>query len=75
MESKEERELIKLYDLPRNVKIDVEHLGMKDTETEEVIKELDFGHIDGMYSLCWYKGKPVHLKAWTEVYINKSPIK
>jgi hypothetical protein len=51
---------MKLYDVPRNTRIKVQDL------------ELDFKHIDGMYSLCHDKdGNPVHLAAWTEVEIVK----
>lgn len=28
-----------------------------------------FLHIDGAYSLCYYRGRPVHLSASTEVTI------
>ena len=31
--------------------------------------EVDFDHIDGMYSLCYNGGDIVHLPAWTEVEI------
>jgi hypothetical protein len=49
---------MKLYDVPRNTRIKVEDL------------ELDFHHIDGMYSYCKTDdGEVVHLAAWTEVEI------
>ena len=33
-------------------------------------EELEFSHIDGMYSLCHDdNGKPVHLVAWAQVEI------
>ena len=49
---------MKLYEVPRNTRIKVEDL------------ELNFHHIDGMYSLCQTDdGETVHLAAWTEVEI------
>ena len=49
---------MKLYDVPRNTRIKVGDL------------ELNFKHIDGMYSLCQTDdGETVHLAAWTEVEI------
>jgi hypothetical protein len=49
---------MELYDVPPNTRI---RIGKA---------ELDFKHIDGMYSLCYTDDKePVHLKAWTEVEI------
>lgn len=49
---------MKLYDVPRNSKIKLEDGTI-----------LDFRHIDGMYSLCYYEGNPCHLAAWTEVEV------
>lgn len=49
---------MKLYDVPRNSKIMLEDGTV-----------LDFRHIDGMYSLCYYEGKPCHLRADTEVEV------
>lgn len=50
---------MKLYELPRNVKIKTENGD-----------EYMFKHIDGMYSLCYTtKGDTVHLPAWTEVEV------
>lgn len=49
---------MKLYDVPRNTRIKVKDL------------ELNFHHIDGMYSYCETDDKEVvHLAAWTEVEI------
>lgn len=56
-----------LYDVPRNTTIIVEHLGMLD-EKGNKIKELNFKHIDGMFSLCYYKDKEIRLPSTTEVY-------
>jgi len=49
---------MKLYDVPRNSKIKLEDGTV-----------LDFRHIDGMYSLCYRDGYPVHPAAWTEVEV------
>ena len=52
---------MKLYDVPRNTRIVLED------ETE-----LNFSHIDGMYSFCTDDaGNVVHLAAWTEVSIKE----
>ena len=62
------RRLIKLYDLKRNTRIDVSHLNIKNEDTGELLRELNFHHIDGMYSLCKDdEGAVIHLQAWTEV--------
>ena len=66
---KEKRKLVKLYNVPNDSIIDIEHLGIKERGSKEIIKTLEFKHIDGSYSLCYHKGYPVHIKAWTEVYI------
>jgi hypothetical protein len=46
-----------LTDVPNNTKIKVGDL------------ELDFKHVDGMYSLCYNGTEPVHLACWTDVEI------
>ena len=49
---------MKLYDVPRNTRIRVGEY------------ELNFKHIDGMYSLSTTdEGELVHLAAWTDVEI------
>jgi hypothetical protein len=54
---------MKLYEVPRNSKIIY-------TDSESEIKYLiDFKHIDGMYSLCYLNGEPIHLSASTEVEV------
>ena len=58
----------KLYNVPRNSKIGVEHLDLFDKDGKQ-IKELDFEHVDGMYAHCRYKGKIVYLFSTTEVLI------
>ncbi len=36
-------------------------------------EELEFDHVDGMYSLCFDKDKqPVHLVAWSDVEVIRS---
>lgn len=49
---------MKLYEVPRRSRIKLQDG-----------KELDFHHIDGMYSYCTDEGKPVHIAAWTDVEI------
>ena len=61
---------MKLYEVPNNTIIDVSHLDLVDEDTGEKIDTLDFQHIDGMYSLCYWNGKYVHLMATTEVKIK-----
>ena len=52
---------MKLYDVPRNSRIRL------DDGTQ-----LNFKHIDGMYSLCLTdNNEPVHIAAWTEVAVVK----
>jgi len=58
----------KLYNIPRNSKIGVEHLGLVDQDGK-LIKELDFEHVDGMFAHCYYKGEIVYLFSTTEVLI------
>lgn len=65
-------EKVKLYDVPTYSRIGVEHLGLVNQETNELITELFFHHIDGMYSLCSLNDKFVHLSASCEVYILKN---
>lgn len=65
---------MKLYDVPRNSRIKVvvndkvPPLASPINEGEE----LNFHHIDGMYSYCTRdNGEVVHLVAWAEVeYLN-----
>ena len=53
---------MKLYEVPRNSRIIL-------TEVEE----LNFHHIDGMYSYCTDdKGNIIHLSASTDVKIKKT---
>ena len=55
---------MKLYDVPRNSKIRIWN------EDQTAYEDLDFHHVDGMYSLCFNKdGHPVHIAAWTEVEV------
>ncbi len=65
--------MVKLYNVPPNSKIDVSHLGLTIKESGEYVDELDFKHIDGMYSLSYFEHNgemvPVHLQAWTEVKV------
>jgi hypothetical protein len=52
---------MKLYDVPRN-----------STIVLEGGEELEFKHIDGMYSVCVTKeGNVVHLAAWTDVTVKE----
>ena len=61
-------QLIRLYELNKNTRIDVSHLNMEYEETGEPLKELDFHHVDGMYSVCKDdEGNVIHLKSTTEV--------
>lgn len=58
----------KLYELERNTKIDVTHLGLTYLSDGKILTELTFHRIDGMYSYCTdEKGNVIHLKANTEV--------
>jgi len=58
----------KLCELKNNSRIDISHLGLRYLETGEQIKELNFHHVDGMYSLCTdNSGNKIHLGASTEV--------
>jgi len=52
---------MKLYDVPRN-----------STIVLQGGEEVEFKHIDGMYSYCLtQEGNVVHLKAWTEVTVKE----
>jgi hypothetical protein len=52
---------MKLYDVPRN-----------STIVLEGGEELEFKHIDGMYSYCVTKeGNVVHLAAWSDVQVKE----
>jgi len=52
---------MKLYDVPRN-----------STIVLEGGEELEFKHIDGMYSVCVTKeGNVVHLAAWSDVTVKE----
>jgi hypothetical protein len=52
---------MKLYDVPRDSRIQLSDG-----------TQLNFKHLDGMYSLCFTDyDEPVHIAAWTEVAIVK----
>lgn len=56
--------MIPLYNLPRDVRIKVKDLKVNGVLTEEI----NFHHIDGMYSLCTDdEGNIFHLNATLEV--------
>jgi hypothetical protein len=57
---------MKLYECPRDSKIKFVY------ENQEYI--MDFKHIDGMYSLCYLDGKPVHLSASADVELVKETV-
>lgn len=60
----------RLYEIPRESRIDVTHLGLINAETKEPVTELNFHHVDGMYSFCTDNyGNAIHLKATTEVKV------
>ena len=53
---------MKLYDVPRNSRIVLENG-----------TELNFDHVDGMYSLCTDdNGNILHIAAWAEVTIKET---
>lgn len=57
---------MKLYDAPRETPI-------RFTDSEGVVHDLFFHHIDGMYSLCRDSdGHPVHLAGWADVEVVSS---
>jgi hypothetical protein len=65
---------MKLHDVPRNSRIKV----ISDVKVPpaalqiEEQEELNFSHVDGMYSYCTRdNGEVVHLVAWSEVEIIK----
>ena len=64
------RELKKLYEVEPNSIIDVAHLGLE-TLNGDKLTELEFRHIDGAYSLCFWDGEALHLSASTEVYAKE----
>ena len=59
---------VKLYNVPNNTKINVEHLNI--SLDGVAIDVMDFKHVDGMYSLCYFNGQVVHLSASTEVFVD-----
>jgi len=61
---------MKLYDVPRNTRIKITGLEIDDKLTEEI----NFHHIDGMYSYCTDDtGNVIRLPATTECeIINKT---
>lgn len=67
---------MKLYDVPDGSRVKVLH-NSNSTEptpishrTFKAGEELEFSHIDGMYSLCHDDNrKPVHLVSWAEVAV------
>jgi hypothetical protein len=63
---------MKLYDVPRNTRIRLIEDARVPVDSANAGKdnELNFSHIDGMYSYCTDdNGDPVHIAAWTEVEI------
>lgn len=56
---------MKLYELPRGSWFRIS------SNTEAGPFKLD--HIDGMYSLCWYKGEVCHIAAAAEVVPVDAP--
>jgi hypothetical protein len=56
---KQDENLTPLWKVPRDSWISV----------EDVEEPILFKHVDGMYSLCYLKGEPVHLAAFTNVKI------
>jgi len=50
-------DLIEIYNLPRNTKIDVTHLDLKTNKDEEAIAELMFTNMDGHLARCYW-GSP-----------------
>ena len=66
-----------LYEQPSDSVLDIEHLGLVNNNTREIVKEINFHHTDGMYSYCTLPGKPesvFHLSCGTEAKFVK-PIK
>ena len=61
---------MKLYDVPRNSRIKVVVKDKVPPAAPQINEgeELNFKHLDGMYSYCTRdNGEVVHLAAWTEV--------
>lgn len=63
------RKLILLHEVPRNSTILIEHLGLSFAGSDEIIKEAEFRHVDGMYSVSYVGDKLIHLKSDTKVYV------
>lgn len=65
---------MKLYEVPRNTRVRITESDIRIPPGAPKLMpgdEVDFGHIDGMYSYCKKDGEVVHLAAWTEVEIVK----
>ena len=61
-----DRKLVKLYEVPKNSRIRIEGLEVNGVLTEE----LNFHHVDGMYSLCITDDDEiVHIAAFAECEI------
>jgi hypothetical protein len=52
---------MKLYELPRN-----SYFTIEDDPQQYVYL---FKHVDGMYSVCYYDDKLIHIAAWTDVQL------
>jgi hypothetical protein len=52
---------MKLYELPRN-----SYFTIEDDPQQYVYL---FKHVDGMYSVCYYKEELIHIAAWTDVQV------
>lgn len=62
-------EKTELYNVPRNTTIYVKHLEIE--YDGKLVKEMEFSHLDGAYSLCYFKDETAfHLGASTLVYIK-----
>lgn len=60
----------KLFEIDRDTRIDVSHLGIMYQNSKQVIKQLNFHRLDGSCGLCTDdNGDIIHLRAWTEVKI------
>jgi len=58
---------MKLYNVPTNSRIKVI---VEDEAQIQHVEELNFKHIDGMYSYCTRdNGDVLHLAAWTDVEV------
>ena len=63
---------MELYNVPRNSRIRVVTEDKVPPGAPQIItgEELNFKHVDGMYSYCTRdNGEVVHLAAWTEVEV------